>query len=52
MNSTRVSKSVKPRKAGTRPDGSRALTPVVDRLEQRISLFALRPTVGSGHVIA
>jgi hypothetical protein len=52
MNSTRDSKSEKSRKSGTRPDGRRTLTPVVDRLEHRISLSAVSPTFGSGHVIA
>jgi hypothetical protein len=52
MNPSRVPKSETPRKSRTRPDGRRTFTPGVDRLEQRISLSGLSPTVGSGHVVA
>jgi len=52
MNPSRAPKSEKPKKSRTRPHDRRTFTPGVDRLEQRISLSALGPIAGSGHVIA
>jgi hypothetical protein len=51
MSPSRAPKSEKLKKSRTRPDGRRTFTPGVDRLEQRISLSSLTPTVGSGHVV-
>jgi hypothetical protein len=49
MNVSLASKSKKPRKSRTRPEGRRTFTPVVDRLDQRISLSSVSPTGSSGH---